>query len=117
MAMPKTQVRRPGRRRVMWLVVAAVLLAGVAAAAVFGPALRGYAAAGTAYAARVTCSCRFVAGRSLADCAKDKVAGMEWVRLSEDTERRSVTAVFPLLGSDEAAFEPGWGCVLRPWQG
>ncbi|NVD44383.1 hypothetical protein [Qipengyuania atrilutea] len=78
--------------------------------------IHGYAAAGTAYSARVACSCRFVAGRSLDDCAKDKLAGMELVRLSEDDEARSVTASFPLVRSDTASYREGYGCVLQDWQ-
>mgnify|MGYP006174936899 CR=1 FL=1 len=34
----------------------------------------------------------FAAGRSLEDCEKDKLAGMELVRLSENSEAKSVTA-------------------------
>lgn len=94
------------------------LLALATAAALFAyrAPLQGYASAGTAYAARVACSCRFVAGRSLDDCARDKVAGMELVRLSEDEATRTVTASFPLVGSDSARLEPGYGCVLTPWE-
>ena len=72
---------------------------------------------GTAYMARVGCSCRFVAGRSLEDCAKDKLAGMELVMLSEDAEAKSVTARFPLLARETATLRDGYGCVLEPWDG
>ena len=82
----------------------------------FGAAAVGYARAGTAYGARVACSCRFVAGRSLEDCAKDKVGGMELVTLSEDVEEKSVTARM-LIVSDTARMKPGYGCVLDPWEG
>lgn len=75
----------------------------------------GNAVAGTAYAARVACSCRHVAGRSLDDCAKDKLAGMELIRLSEIPEDRSVTASLPLIASDTARYREGFGCVLDPW--
>lgn len=94
----------------------------VALAAILGAALyvyrepiAGYAGAGTAYSARVACSCRFVAGRSLEDCENDKLAGMELVVLSEDDEAKSVTATFPLVKSDTAFFRQGYGCVLKPW--
>ena len=76
----------------------------------------GYTAAGTAYSARVACSCRHVGGRDLEDCAKDKLAGMELVTLSEDVEAKSVTARFPLLSSDTATYREGFGCVLDPWE-
>ncbi len=101
------------RSRLLW--VGGTVVALLALWAAFGTAALGYARAGTAYGARVACSCRFVAGRSLEDCAKDKVGGMELVSLSEDAEARSVTARMLLLASDTAAYREGYGCVLQPW--
>lgn len=69
----------------------------------------------TAYSARVACSCRFVSGRGLEDCAKDRLEGMELVTLVDDVERKSVTARFPLIASDTAVFREGYGCVLEQW--
>lgn len=80
----------------------------------FGQAAVGYARAGTAYGARVACSCRYVAGRPLDDCAKDKVGGMELVSFSENAEEKSVTARL-LLISDTARLKPGYGCLLDPY--
>jgi len=77
----------------------------------------GLSKTGTAYGARIACSCRYIAGRSLTDCEKDFVAGMELVRLSEDEETRSVTASIPLIASQTATFREGQGCALEPWQG
>lgn len=82
----------------------------------YGQRLRGDIAAGTAYGARVACSCRFVAGRSMEDCAKDKLAGMSLIRFSADEEAKSVTASVPLVASETARLRPGYGCVLDPWQ-
>lgn len=93
------------------LTLIAVLLA------VFWKPLNGYAQAGTAYGARVACSCRFVGGRSLDDCRKDFEPGMELVSLSEDAKARSVTARFPLLATETAIYREGPGCQLEPWQG
>lgn len=100
------------------LVIAAALAAAALVALWFssyGERLRGDAAAGTAYGARVACSCRFVAGRSLEDCGKDKLAGMELITLSADEEARSVTASVPLIASDTARYRKGYGCVLTRW--
>lgn len=77
---------------------------------------QGYATVSTAYMARVACSCRFVAGRSLEDCGKDKLDGMELVTLVDDEEQMGVTARFPLLASDTARFRKGYGCVLDKWE-
>lgn len=46
------------------------------------------------------------------DCAKDKLAGMELVSLSENREEKSVTARFLLVASDTARLREGYGCVL-----
>lgn len=108
---------KSGRRGWLWLVVVLLLAAGVAALwfSSFGQRMRGDVAAGTAYGARVACSCRFVAGRSMEDCAKDKLAGMGLIRLSADEDARSVTASVPLLGHETARLRDGYGCVLDGW--
>lgn len=102
-----------GRSR-LWLVLLVVTAGGLAALwlSSFGQRLRGDAAAGTAYGARVACSCRFVAGRSMEDCAKDKLAGMGMIRLSADEAAKSVTASVPLIASETARLRTGYGCVL-----
>lgn len=106
------------RRSRFWLVILSLLAAGLAALwfSSLGQRLRGDATAGTAYAARVACSCRFVAGRSMEDCAKDKLAGMSLIRLSDDDEEaKSVTASVPLIAKETARLRPGYGCVLDPY--
>ena len=111
---------RQGARRRLWpriLLVAILVLASIAAIAFFAnrTTINGYAVTGAAYAARVGCSCRYIGGRSIGDCAKDKVAGMELVRLSDDPATRSVTATFPLLAKQTATYREGYGCVLENW--
>lgn len=117
--MAKSPARRTSRspsRIGLWLLLAAVI--GIAATLIhYREPITGYAEAGTAYGARVACSCRFVAGRSLEDCEKDKVAGMELVTLSDDPEAKSVTARFPLVASTTATYREGYGCVLEKWDG
>lgn len=105
--------RSPWRRRALLLGLA--LLGGLLA--LFWKPLNGYAEAGSAYGARVGCSCRYVGGRDLADCRKDFEPGMELVRLSEDAAAKSVTATFPLLASHTATYHEGPGCQLEPWPG
>ena len=105
----------PARRRRWPLYLALVALIGAGVAWWYRAPITGYSGIAAAYSARVACSCRFVAGRSLEDCAKDKLDGMELVTLSEDVEARSVTARFPLLASETATLRDGYGCVLEPW--
>lgn len=106
-----------GRARI-WLILLLLVVGGLTALwfSSAGQRLRGDVAAGTAYGARVACSCRFVAGRSMDDCAKDKLAGMGLIRLSADEEAKSVTASVPLVGSETARLRDGYGCVLDSWQ-
>ncbi|WP_379923071.1 hypothetical protein [Erythrobacter sp. R86502] len=100
----------------LWLLAIAALGVGLAAWA-FREPIRGYGGIAAAYSARVGCSCRFVAGRTLKDCAKDKLAGMEAVTLRDDPEAQSVTARFPLVAEATATYREGYGCVLEPWDG
>lgn len=101
-------------RRWVWVLLL-VLIAVAAAIWFFRAPIQGYAGAGTAYTARVACSCRFAGGRDLEDCAKDKLAGMELISLKEDVEAKSVTARFPLILSETATYREGYGCVLESW--
>ena len=114
MAKPAARRGSVPRRAAMILGALTVLIA--AALFWYRAPISGYAHAGTAYAARVACSCRHAGGRSLEDCEKDKLAGMELVRLSEDTAAKSVTATFPLVASETARWREGYGCVLDPWE-
>ena len=100
----------------LWLLAIIALGLGTAVWA-FREPINGYGSIASAYSARVGCSCRFVAGRSLDDCAKDKLAGMEAVTLVEDVETKSVTARFPLVAGATATYREGYGCVLEPWDG
>ncbi|MEL7199455.1 MAG: hypothetical protein AAGL10_14180 [Pseudomonadota bacterium] len=99
----------------IWLIVI-VAIALAAAFYAFRQPISGYADVGTSYAARVACSCRFVAGRPLGDCEKDKLGGMELVTLVEDADAKSVTARFPLVTANTASYREGFGCVLDEWE-
>ena len=110
---PMTQRRRGWLLR---LVLAGAAIAFVALSLGWsGLAVR--ARAGASYGARVACSCRYLGGRSLADCRKDFEAGMGPVWLTEDAGARSVTARYPLLAAQTASFHEGEGCVLGRWPG
>lgn len=106
---------QPGRRKTK---IALGVLALLAVLVAWGwQPLRAQAQAGTAFGARIGCSCRHIDGRELADCDKDFVSGMGLVSLSEDEARQTVTASIPLLASTTATFRDGWGCVLDPYEG
>ena len=100
-----------------WLILLVIVAALFAGGWYVREPATGYAKTATAYSARVACSCRFVAGRDLEDCTKDKLAGMELVTLVEDVQAQSVTARFPLIADDTATYREGYGCVLEKWEG
>ena len=102
-------------RRWPWVLLAiAVVLGGLGW--LYRAPILGYTGAGSAYSAHVTCSCRYIGGRSLEDCKKDRLGGMELVSLSDDEEAKSVTARYPLLPSVTATYRKGYGCVLEKWE-
>jgi len=103
--------RRRVRRAVFWIALAALV-----ALAWFWKPLGDSALLGASYGARLGCPCRYIAGRDLSDCRKDFEPGMGLVMLSEDTEKKSVTAWVPLLASQTATFRKGQGCVLEKWK-
>lgn len=108
--------RRKRGRRLLRTLAVAVLLAGAVAYFYRAP-IGGYLSAGTAYGARIGCSCHYVAGRPMGDCGKDlSEPGLGMVMLSADEEKQSVTASVPLLASQTAHFRKGWGCVLESWE-
>ena len=114
--MAKTNTKSStARRAVFWVLLVGLLAAGLAIYANRAE-ISGYADVGTSYAARVGCSCRFVADRSLEDCEKDMLSGMELVSLSDDEDAKSVTASFPLVTSHTATYREGYGCVLESYE-
>jgi len=109
--------RRQGPRNARWpKILLAIGLVAAGAAWYYRDTVMQEAVAGTAYGARVGCSCRFIGGRSLKDCTKDFEPGMALIRLSEDDAGKSVTASFPLLAHQTATYREGYGCVLQKWQ-
>ncbi|MFT5330014.1 MAG: hypothetical protein ACI9KA_001091 [Parasphingorhabdus sp.] len=74
--------------------------------------IKGQLNIGTAYGARVACSCHYVEGRDIEDCQKDFEPGMELIGLSVDEERKRVTASALMIESATAEFREGWGCMM-----
>lgn len=104
--------RFPWLRRLAWL----AFFAAGALVAIYGHALASYARTGTAYGARIGCSCRFIEGRPIGTCRKDFEGGMGLVTLSEDPAAHSVTARFALAYPQTATYVDGVGCQLEPWR-
>ena len=104
-----------GLKRFRWLAIPLAIL--VALAAWFHRPIIGSARTAAAFGAHITCSCRYIEGRSSADCRKDFEEGMGAVMISDDPDQRSVTARVPLLSSQTATFRDGQGCVPEPWNG
>lgn len=95
-----------------WALILAVLFGGLLIWKF--PSFRAQAELGSAYAARVGCSCRYVQGRSLDSCQSDFEPGMEMVSLAEDPATKTVTGSVPLLASRSARFAGANGCLLNP---
>jgi len=110
------QSRKSKSGRGLWVLGLIVLIAAAIAYYYRAP-ISGYAGAGSAYSARVACSCVYIGNRSLEDCKKDKLSGMELISLSQDSDAKSVTARFPLIKSETATYREGYGCVLERWHG
>ena len=101
------------QRRPKWLYALAALAVIVAVLLAWNwNAMRARAEVGAAFGARITCSCRYVEGRTFDSCRSDKEPGMALVTLSDDPESHSVRGSVPLLASRTARFRPGWGCLL-----
>lgn len=78
------------------------------------PQWQAMAETGSAYGARVGCSCRFVQGRDIKSCESDFEPGMGMVSLSEDTEAKRVTASVPFMATRSAHYAGDSGCLLDP---
>lgn len=78
------------------------------------PSFKAQAELGSAYAARVGCSCRYVEKRSLESCQTDFEPGMEMVSLSEDAATTTITGSVPLLASRSARYAGASGCLINP---
>ena len=72
---------------------------------------REFALVATAYSAKMICSCRFVAERSMNSCMTDFTEDISALTITENGT--TITSKAPLgLSADTAAFESGLGCTL-----
>jgi hypothetical protein len=99
-------------RRVLWM----LLLGGLALLLIgLGFALRGpltFADMAVNYAAKQTCSCRMVTGRSMDSCLLDYPADARGqLTVTEDGNTFRASALFGAFKA-EAVYEDGFGCRL-----
>lgn len=113
--MPTGNSAPTARRRAMQIALGLAVLVAVVLAWAWQP-ITAQAEAGTAFGARIGCSCRHVDGRALESCEDDFLDGMGLVSLSGDAEAKTVTASVPFLASTTATFREGWGCLLEPYE-
>lgn len=110
--------------------VKVLLIATVISALIFGAFWQfwlkdqiQFAKVGTAYGAKMVCSCQFVAERPMESCLKDFTIDLSAInydvsstRIDENgTQTREGKVVASVLGGlvkSEARFEPGLGCTL-----
>jgi hypothetical protein len=105
----------PTRRWPGWKIVLIVTLVALLATIIWQyPTWKALAETGTAYGARMGCSCRYIQGRGMNSCRTDAEPGMEIVTLSDVPGERAVTASVPLLASRTARLQGATGCVLDP---
>ncbi|MEJ6594659.1 hypothetical protein [Parasphingorhabdus sp.] len=113
MATVKTTSRAPLSKRRILLYIGALFLLILVAVLTYNYAfIKGQLNIGTAYGARVVCSCHYIGGRDIEDCRKDFEPGMELIGVTIDQEQKRVTASALLIESATAEFREGWGCVM-----
>jgi hypothetical protein len=105
---PKTQLSLG--QKIKYAAVAVLALALLWLAFSFAD-IKAQAKLGVSYASHVACSCRYIEGRPLDACYKDFEPGMGMVSLTDDPERKRVTASVPLLASAVAERRGEFGCL------
>ena len=91
---------------------AGLVLLGVAGLALWasGPLL-AEGRIGAAFVARTTCSCLFVAGRTLESCRSDWPPGTEILTVSQEEDAVIASAAMGVI-SARAIFEDDYGCTF-----
>lgn len=105
-----------GRGKIIKTGIGLLLVAGVALVIWRWPHWRASGEAGSAYAARITCSCRYVEGRSAESCAHDIKGDASLVSITDIPEEKAIVGTVPLLGKAKAIYKAGYGCLMQPTQ-
>lgn len=99
--------------RARWFLIGGVVLVAIVGVAVWaGRDTYETARIGTAYVAKQTCSCLFIANRSPQSCKTDyEAAALERLNVEAEASSVTVSAVGGLV-SAKAQFEEGFGCHI-----
>jgi hypothetical protein len=98
------------RKYWLWIMLAATVL-GLGVGAWLLRDQFTFAAIATGFAAKQTCSCIHVSGRSLESCLADLPEGADQLIVAADGEEVRATVLFGAF-SARAAYEPEYGCQL-----
>lgn len=66
----------------------------------------------TSYAAKITCSCQFISGRSVEDIVANDLYAVDMVQVDVDYAAKKVTSSFYGLAKKIAIYRKGVGCTL-----
>jgi hypothetical protein len=100
------------RKRWIWAGVLAVGLAALGAGAWASRGQIAYANIATGYAAKQTCSCLHVSGRSLDSCIADfPTDARENIRVTQDGNNVEASVLFGAI-SASAIYEEEYGCRI-----
>jgi hypothetical protein len=101
--------------RKRWMVIGGLVLGAIVISSVVW-SLRddvAYAQIATGYAAKTTCSCRHVSGRTLESCVADFPADARGnIAVTEEGDRIRTSVLFGAI-SAEAIYEDGFGCRIE----
>jgi hypothetical protein len=100
------------RKRWIWIGVAVVGLAAIGAGAWASRGQVAYAGIATGYAAKQTCSCLHVSGRTLDSCiAEFPEDARENISIMQDGNTVRASVLFGAISS-EALYEEEFGCTI-----
>ncbi|MEO1405079.1 MAG: hypothetical protein AAFV54_01135 [Pseudomonadota bacterium] len=102
--------------RLVLIILAVLVLGGAALWQFFLKGQLAYADIASAYVAKQTCSCRFIAERELDSCLGDFTQDVSILDVSEGSSAGFETITASALGivSATAVHQAGTGCVLQP---
>jgi hypothetical protein len=96
--------------RKYWLIIALVVIVALGVGGYYalkGPML--YARIGSTYAAKQTCSCVFISGRTLAACQADLPGGANSILKLEVKGHQIEASAYGIVHAS-ATYEEGYGC-------